>query len=557
MGKESARVPGYVTVQEALEFDALRGVRVLAGRTRLDNRITGVNIMEVPEVTRWLQGGELLFTAFYAVKDSPEAACSLVHQLAEKGVAALAVKPGQYVPEIPAAVITAAESAGLPVLELPADAPYMDVARPILEAIMSRSVTGTGALETLQQDLVELVVAGSGLEPVLAFLARALSQPVLVFGPELNVLTSAARPDDDSQGWELELSRVTAALAGWSPPARRTELAYHHGPHPRRLSLFPIKASDRIFGYLGVLALEPGHSPPGSALVELAARILTLEFIKDRTGLDTGSRLEAALLEELMLGRPQLRELTHQKARILGLDLREPYTVVVFRLRGPHGPSEGEILQEGLYRATRTALGEKARLVLARADAGHLAGAVNCRPGHEASRLLASWSRVLEELAGRLSRLQINAGVSRVTTGLDAFRKAYDEALQAAEMYGSVVYTRVTTYARLGVYRLLNELAGSPALLDFYKDTVSVLVEHDAKHQSDLCHTAETFFACGRNLQRAAELLHIHRNTLAYRLGRVEEITGYNLKDPESCFELHLALKVRHLAACNGAKTQL
>jgi purine catabolism regulator len=72
---------------------------------------------------------------------------------------------------------------------------------------------------------------------------------------------------------------------------------------------------------------------------------------------------------------------------------------------------------------------------------------------------------------------------------------------------------------------------------------VQALAEHDRKSNSDLVHTLEAYLEHGGALAEAAEALSIHRNTLLYRVGRIEAVTGIDLKDTTQRLNLHVALK--------------
>ncbi|MEZ4634025.1 MAG: helix-turn-helix domain-containing protein [Caldilineaceae bacterium] len=71
------------------------------------------------------------------------------------------------------------------------------------------------------------------------------------------------------------------------------------------------------------------------------------------------------------------------------------------------------------------------------------------------------------------------------------------------------------------------------------------LIEHDENRNAELVETLEAFFACHGNLSQTATRLHIHRNTLTYRLERIAAITRLDLDDPDARFSLQLALKLR------------
>ena len=89
--------------------------------------------------------------------------------------------------------------------------------------------------------------------------------------------------------------------------------------------------------------------------------------------------------------------------------------------------------------------------------------------------------------------------------------------------------------------RLLEELAGSPDLAPF-GELVRPVVEHDRERRSDLVRTLRVYFATGANASEAADRLFLHRNSLLYRLERVQRLTGLDLKDQGARLALQLGL---------------
>jgi DNA-binding PucR family transcriptional regulator len=67
-------------------------------------------------------------------------------------------------------------------------------------------------------------------------------------------------------------------------------------------------------------------------------------------------------------------------------------------------------------------------------------------------------------------------------------------------------------------------------------------VEHDRARGSDLVQTLEIYFAAGANTSEAADRLFLHRNSLLYRLERLQRLTGLDLKDPWVALALQLGL---------------
>jgi DNA-binding PucR family transcriptional regulator len=88
---------------------------------------------------------------------------------------------------------------------------------------------------------------------------------------------------------------------------------------------------------------------------------------------------------------------------------------------------------------------------------------------------------------------------------------------------------------------LLEELARSPDLAPFGA-FVEPLVVHDRERRSDLVRTLRVYFAAGANASEAADRLFLHRNSMLYRLARIEKLTGLDLKDPWARLALQLGL---------------
>ena len=89
--------------------------------------------------------------------------------------------------------------------------------------------------------------------------------------------------------------------------------------------------------------------------------------------------------------------------------------------------------------------------------------------------------------------------------------------------------------------RLFKELARDPALEPFGA-LIGPLMEHDRTRRSDLVRTLKTYFATGANASEAADRLFLHRNSMIYRLERIQKLTGLDLKDHRVALALQLGL---------------
>jgi DNA-binding PucR family transcriptional regulator len=117
--------------------------------------------------------------------------------------------------------------------------------------------------------------------------------------------------------------------------------------------------------------------------------------------------------------------------------------------------------------------------------------------------------------------------------------------------------SRVVIFDQLGIYRILAEVEDTAAVDRFVNEWLGHLIEYDARRNAELVSTLSRYLECGRSHGTTANALSIHRSTLKYRLQRIREISGHDLSDPDTGFNLQLATRAwQTLAALRdgGAK---
>jgi purine catabolism regulator len=164
------------------------------------------------------------------------------------------------------------------------------------------------------------------------------------------------------------------------------------------------------------------------------------------------------------------------------------------------------------------------------------------------SRLERALARYYSGGAGGGMMPKLSGGIGRLARDITAIPQSYQQAQQALEM-GCRLFGdgKLHAFAQLGVYRLLFHLYGHSELSQFYTETLGALVDSDSRSNHALIETLEEFFRYNGNLSETARAMHLHRNSLLYRLGRIEELLGRSLEDPELRLSLQVALKIRHL----------
>ncbi|MGZ6909158.1 MAG: PucR family transcriptional regulator, partial [Acidimicrobiia bacterium] len=107
----------------------------------------------------------------------------------------------------------------------------------------------------------------------------------------------------------------------------------------------------------------------------------------------------------------------------------------------------------------------------------------------------------------------------------------------------SGVNDRTTMFDDLGVYRILGESEETLSIERYVRDWLGALLDYDERKGSSLVVTLNRYLECGKSYAATADALSLHRNTLKYRLGRIREISGHDLSDPDTLFNLQLATR--------------
>lgn len=139
---------------------------------------------------------------------------------------------------------------------------------------------------------------------------------------------------------------------------------------------------------------------------------------------------------------------------------------------------------------------------------------------------------------------QIRLGISREFTDLTDCRKYYLQALKALEI-GRIVWPAEPRilYADVQLYDLLSPHAQHDSR-DVSHPALTVLREFDEKHHADLYHTLYSYLKNNQQLQKTADELFVHRNTLRYRLRQIDELIQLDLRQIDNMLRLYMSYQM-------------
>ncbi|MFD8381413.1 PucR family transcriptional regulator [Streptomyces sp. NPDC059679] len=502
-------------------------VRVYAGEKNLDRPVRWVHTGEIPDIHRFLTGQEMLLTAGLGMGQTALEQRAFIRRLADAHAAVLVVElAGRMFDAMPKAVIEEAEAAGLPLVGLADEIPFVETSAQVHEVLVGMRMKQLIAEEATSQAFMDLLLADEDYVGVVRELARRTGHAVVLEDVAHQMLAyGGATPEADE------------AVNGWSAHSRAIHERHHslvaHGPDVPTASAAsfrevvpcarqPVILRGESWGWLHLLHGGVQPSPAILRTLERAAAALAITLLSERESGARASQRQTALLNRLLLG-----DITGERFVGLGLalgqDLRGRDLIVVTACAGDGEPFKDHTLARLLHDAGWTAIV---------GDTGDFDMAV---VGLPAPGDVAAVQTVLTDHG-------VRAGISRRVESA-ALPLALRQSRSAASVAAAAAAPEVRHFDDLGALRLLVALSEGPELRRYVEDELGPLLEHDALVKNPLLPTLRTFLDCGGNKARAADELFVQRRTLYHRLDKLSDILGLDLTRVDNQQRLQLAVR--------------
>ncbi|WP_328906624.1 PucR family transcriptional regulator ligand-binding domain-containing protein [Streptomyces sp. NBC_00234] len=577
-----------------LETDAL-GLRLLGGDDELDRTVRGVMTTDLRDPSRYLSGGELVLTGLAWHRDASDSE-PFVRILAGAGVAGLAAGEAEL-GDIPADLVDACLHHRLPLFAVNETVAFATITEYVVRQVSGERAGDLAAVVDRHRRLMTSGPAGGGPEVVLDLLTSDLDLRAWVLSPTGRRIAGAG---------EVLPGPVGAALAGRHLAATRTGRRGPHRTtvDGTTYSLFPIRNTGRgaapasrdvresvLSDWLLAVEADAGDWPAARLdLLQGVTQLIAVERDRRDAARTVRRRLAQEVLELVQAGAAptEIAARLRVAAPVLlpGVGSAPHWQVVVARVdwaaegapgtgTGPaadiaSGPVAQALLEEILVDPAVTGPDSADRIAVAHtgdeaialvplpalpspgAGAEDSAGPDDATgdpagkrqdPALHADVLLAA---VREPLAAGLADDgRLTLGVSAAVHSAEGLRGALEEARHARR----VAAARPGRVCAAGHH----ELASHVLLLPFVPDDVrraftarllDPLRDYDTRHRAELIPTLEAFLDCDGSWTRCAARLHLHVNTLRYRVGRIEQLTGRDLSRLEDKLDFFLALRM-------------
>jgi len=509
-------------LRELLAHPDLRLCLLHGDDAALERPLRWVYTTDLLDPARYISGGELVVTGLVWRRD-PADSEKFVAAVAGAGAAALAAGAAVF-SGIPDDVVEACRRHDLVLVAVPEEVSFATVTEVVIGSVTATRGERLALTLGRQRRLLAAVAGGLGLDELAAQVSADTGLNCRVLTPTGRAVVAGPAPvaaDDLDRAVRafLTADRLPATVAGLGHPT---------------YSVFPVgpAAEQRLTSWFVLVdgAWSEFESEVTDAIGELVA-ITALDRARRSEGLRVAHDIAddaVALIAAGAGGQPE----TAVRLRQAGLDANRPVTVAVAAF------------------ADRPDLLETARSVLVDAAAHLGPPVVGTAQGLAVALLPDAEPSPAVRLHAALARLAPALGPVRLTVGIGrpAAAGALSGALQEAR------HARDLAQHRPGALEVVpaDEVTSHVALLATVPDDVrrafaarvlEPVLAYDRRNDAGLVETLAAFLDCSGSWSRAAEALHLHVNTVRYRIGRIEELTGRDLARFTDRVDVFLALR--------------
>ncbi|NMB19685.1 MAG: hypothetical protein GX979_02345 [Firmicutes bacterium] len=554
-----------ITIREALELAPLRKSQVLTGDVGLERTISAVTVMDAPDIVNWLTGNEFVITSGYSLKDNPLSLETLIGDLARTNVAGLGIKLRRFIDEVPSSIISLSSELGLPIIVIPFEAAWVDIINAIHEEIMHRQTQLILQGERIYRKFSLSLLEKGGFPEICQVLYDLIESPVVILDYQNNRY---------AVGWDDESKVIKDKLADlmntwdwryrddYSAEMENSTISWIKlDGTSHEVCVCPIIVENEVNGYIVAVERESVQRDLYYEIaIEQAAIMCALRTMITFNTKEVHRRFKSRFTQDLLAWNFRDVASARKQAAYVDWVLRDAYSVLAISIDDlslhyiENGVDEGYV-QDALERLYNTIAqldrAQNLGLIIHEQSDNFLI--LKPQDSHDSEERVKEQTMefalmLQEKIHASLGDLTVSIGISRFNRDIKKLAEGQKQATSALK-YGRMLTkgSAIWHYDDLGVYRILCEFDKETELKNYYEDTIARLDAYDKEHKAELVKTLIAYFDNDCSLQKAADQLFVHYNTMRYRIERINEVTGLDVLNSNDRLNLQIGLKIGQL----------
>ena len=381
--------------------------------------------------------------------------------------------------------------------------------------------------------LFDAHLSHKGLQYLVDAAAALLGNPIFMADMSMRIVFKSSDMGTGVQDYSAEgdLDRQNQAVRQAADAGFLDWIYRHDKPvigefedEPRYLSA-RVRDGSHVLGHIVVVEIAKRFEEEDELLLPIVCQTISFELRRTRVD-DLGAQEHAPMLEELLAGNMVDEDAAQRRIAAVGVPLPQPMRILVFRNIDKGRTVSQAYLHTQLDKAFPHTVGLPYQADYIRVVDGTLklkdVDTTMRSLVYTGGMAIGSSRTMRKATALHLAYLQADAAI-RLGSGTDG---------GPLRRYDDIAAQHLLEFARQA--GMDEEAALSPAIY--------LLREFDAANQADYTASLAAYLNSGRNVARAASALHVHKNSMYYRIQRIEELAGVDLSDEQTCFLLQLSL---------------
>ena len=522
-----------------LNAEVFKEFRLLTGSGGLDNEIKDVVIMEVPDGIYWINPDNFIITTGYSLMTKEISIENMIQVLISRKAAALGIKIGKYIDNLPEGIINYANEHNFPIIGIPLAFTYNSMVFPILNKLKGEDSYQYYIVKKLREELNLLKRPNFNITSLIRLIEDYTNQKIFLYwANNLNLINNADSVEDPAlkKGILDNISQIYVA-----------EHPFEISSDTASYVIFKVESLTEVLAFL-CIRMEYGQSltPVNEILIN---EVLPTVCIYLLTNLPKSERYYKTVDEfflNILDGTYTGNELRlKEDASYLNIDFQASRFICVIdttiktsEVFYIFNEKIASALKTYTYHHIHQKHGYQTILIF------ELKNSQNIQKIYE-----PCFQNILKDLKKRFPTEHFSIGIGKICQSLKHLNYAQEEALFAIKI-GRKLYAQqdgIYFYDNFMIYHLLYEISDHPTLSKIHKNTIERIQKYDFENNTALLKTLETLIDCDFSISQTSDKLYIHRNTLYKRINKLNSLLDFDIDNSENRLILQIALKLHKI----------
>lgn len=537
------------TTKQFIESNRFPQIKVVYGEGYLDKRISGIRIIEIPEMVKYLEGGEILLTSLWVYKECRnETFIKYLEQYSEKKLSGIILKKRTSEKDLELKrdlLRKYCADQRIPLLEMPEELEYWPVIKYVMNQVFDKDIARLKYFKLTHDNFNMLSFSprkiSNQASEVLDLLGSMIENPVALYYTNGNCCASTGDNSD-----KLVLLNN---LEDYTPDIL-TRFSYSR----QQGEFIQYVVRIDIFGEAEVFLVITEKNRELSALDYMALEnaIITLMygFVSEFAQQEIEKKYDHDIVHALLTNTLS-RKGMESAVRLLGLNYEQKYQIIVFQTKmDAHGRYDKEFLHEvGVIEGELRALfpGEMIFRNMERIVALHRVSEKETQIALQ-TKLEELQHTIQRAIQRRKSGSRLLIGIGKVVNGVERLSESYQEAKKALT-YIDVIRVvsgnsnrMVVRYSNLGFFQLLGDIEDPSKLLQYIPESLRIL--HDSDSKNELIQTLQVYLDNNQSTKQTSETMFVHYQTVVQRLGKIKKMTGMDFKNANEMLAVRIGIVI-------------